>query len=186
MENLEVVNRDGGRSLENLKSLDSVENQRSKTSLRLQYEAEARVLRRQMGSLEEIRLKLGLTRRKMCKLLLLDPSTWTRWQRDEEKVPPHIYRALQWYMISVDKYPVLHPLHTISTSQEIRKETEDHEHKARMQSEERSRQLLEQRLDRLNENMSHLGKQQRIGLAWKFLLLVNFALLLLMWIFRSF
>lgn len=34
----------------------------------------------------------------MCQLLLVDPSAWSRWMRDETKVPPHIFRALEWYL----------------------------------------------------------------------------------------
>lgn len=71
---------------------------RSKTALRLTYEAEVRVFRSKYGGLEEIRKNLGFSRRKMCQILMVDPSAWTRWMRDESKVPPHIYRALEWYL----------------------------------------------------------------------------------------
>lgn len=81
---------------------------RSKTSLRLKYEAETQVLKRDLGSLEDIRIRLGFSRRKMCQLLLVDPSAWSRWTAKETDAPPHIYRALQWYLDSKryqsDKY----------------------------------------------------------------------------------
>ncbi len=85
------------------------ENHRSKTALRLKYEAEVKVIRSQIGSIESVRKELGLSQRKMCQLLMVDPSTWTRWIKDEQKVPPHVYRALQWYLQLIEKRPEWHP-----------------------------------------------------------------------------
>lgn len=81
---------------------------RNKTSLRLKYEAETRVFRSKFGGLEDVRRRLNLSRRQMCQLLLVDPSAWTRWARDEERVPPHIYRALEWYL-TLESRSELHP-----------------------------------------------------------------------------
>lgn len=80
---------------------------RSKSSLRIRYEAETEIIRRKIGSLEGIRQQLGLSQRKICQLLLVDPSAWSRWVRDDEDAPPHIYRMLQWYLALQDKYPAL-------------------------------------------------------------------------------
>lgn len=81
---------------------------RSKTSLRIRYEAEVEVIRRQIGSLEKLRSDMGLSARKMCQLLMVDPSAWNRWtKRDGEDAPPHIYRALQWYALLNEKIPGL-------------------------------------------------------------------------------
>ena len=66
--------------------------------LRMRYAAETKIFRAQYGGLEDIRQKLGFSRRKMCQLLLVDPSAWTRWMKDESRVPPHVYRALEWYL----------------------------------------------------------------------------------------
>ncbi|MCB0411375.1 MAG: hypothetical protein KDD22_02545 [Bdellovibrionales bacterium] len=85
---------------------------RTKTALRLKYEAEVKVIRSQIGSIEDVREKLGLSQRKMCQLLMVDPSTWTRWLKDESKIPPHVYRALQWYLQLIDKRPEWHPQHS--------------------------------------------------------------------------
>lgn len=71
---------------------------RPKSSLRMIYAAEIKIFTSQYGGLENIRQKLGFSRRKMCQLLLVDPSAWTRWCRDETKVPPHIYRSLEWFL----------------------------------------------------------------------------------------
>jgi|GEM_PF-4669542 len=73
---------------------------RTKTSQRLKYEAEIAVLKKEIGSLEEVRIKLGFSRRKICQLLLVDPSAWTRWTAENQDAPPHIYRALKWYLDS--------------------------------------------------------------------------------------
>jgi transcriptional regulator with XRE-family HTH domain len=83
---------------------------KAKTSDRLHYEAQVQVIRRQLGGLEEIRGKLGLSQRKICQLLMVDPSAWTRWTKSGvDQAPPHIYRALQWYMSLQEKIPGLTP-----------------------------------------------------------------------------
>lgn len=80
-----------------------------KSSLRLKYEAERSVLIDRFGGLEGVRNHLGLSKRKMSQLLLVDPSAWTRWVKDESQAPPHIYRALQWYMELIEKRPEWSP-----------------------------------------------------------------------------
>lgn len=86
--------------------MDRAKNElRSKSSNRLRYEAEVQFLRRQNGDLEQIRERLGLSRRKMCQLLLVDPSAWTRWTGPGGEAPPHIYRALDWYLSIMEKDP---------------------------------------------------------------------------------
>ena len=82
---------------------------RSKTSLRLIYEAQTQVIQKQIGDLESVREKLGLNARKICQLLMVDPSAWNRWTRPGHTAPPHIWRALQWYMIVQEKLPGLSP-----------------------------------------------------------------------------
>ena len=82
---------------------------KSKSSLRMKYEAERSVLIDQFGGLEDIRMRLGLSKRKMSQLLLVDPSAWTRWVKDESQAPPHIYRALQWYQELIEKRPEWSP-----------------------------------------------------------------------------
>lgn len=80
---------------------------RVKTSTRLNYEAQAQVIISQIGDLEQIRKSLDLSQRKMAQLLLIDPSSWSRWTQKGDAAPPHIYRALQWYMILQEKIPGL-------------------------------------------------------------------------------
>jgi transcriptional regulator with XRE-family HTH domain len=76
---------------------------KAKTPHSILYAAEIKVFKDQHGGLEDIRKKLGFSRRKMCQLLMVDPSAWTRWMRDEGKVPPHIYRALEWFLALNEK-----------------------------------------------------------------------------------
>ncbi|WP_413581520.1 hypothetical protein [Bdellovibrio sp. HCB288] len=92
---------------------------RSKTSLRMHYEAQISVLRRQMGDLESIRLGLGLSQRKMSQLLMVDPSSWTRWTKQGDEAPPHIWRALQWYLILNEKIPGLTPQYFMNQSPQV-------------------------------------------------------------------
>ncbi|KYG61232.1 hypothetical protein AZI85_09840 [Bdellovibrio bacteriovorus] len=92
---------------------------RSKTSLRIHYEAQVSVIQKQIGSLEEIRGILGLSQRKMAQLLLVDPSSWTRWTKQSDEAPPHIWRALQWYMALREKIPGLTPQYFISTNPQV-------------------------------------------------------------------
>jgi len=91
------------------------EKKRTKTSQRLKYEAECEVLKRKLGDLEQIRGQLQLSQRKICQLLLVDPSAWTRWTKMPATVPPHIYRMLQWYLALQDKYPALDVSFWLST-----------------------------------------------------------------------
>lgn len=86
-----------------LEDTKSEKLRRVRTANRIKYEAEVDVIRRQIGDLEDIRSKLGLSRRKMCQLLMVDPSAWTRWMK--EGAPPYVYRALEWYMLLSKEAP---------------------------------------------------------------------------------
>jgi hypothetical protein len=86
-------------------SLQASKVDRRKTSLRMKYEAEVQVIKKTHGNLETIRRQLGLSKRKMAQLLLVDPSAWTRWSKTENEAPPHVYRALQWYLLLQEKHP---------------------------------------------------------------------------------
>lgn len=95
------------------------ENPRSKTSLRMHYEAQAEVIRKQIGDLEQVRLNLGLSARKLCQLIMVDPSAWTRWTKHNDQAPPHVWRALQWYMIIQEKIPGLTPQYFVGKDPEV-------------------------------------------------------------------
>lgn len=71
---------------------------RVSSSQRMKYEAEVALFKKQWGSLEEVRKKIGLSQRKMAQLLMVDPSAWTRWTRPDGEAPPHIYRSLSFFL----------------------------------------------------------------------------------------
>ncbi len=80
---------------------------RQKTPLRMKYEAEVRVFHQRYGGIENIRKNLGFSARKMSQLLMVDPSAWSRWVKDEAKMPPHVCRSLEWLLQLEGKNPEL-------------------------------------------------------------------------------
>jgi hypothetical protein len=90
-----------------------------KTSLKMHYDAQTAVIERQLGGLESVRSKLGLSQRKMAQLLMVDPSAWTRWNRPGIKAPGVVWRALQWYMILNEKVPGLTPNYFLGPSSDV-------------------------------------------------------------------
>lgn len=88
---------------------------RHKTSQRIKFESEVSVIKKKLGDLETLRVKLGLTQRKICQLLLVDPSAWSRWIRGKTEAPPHIYRALHWYFLLQEQNPLMEHRDWLST-----------------------------------------------------------------------
>lgn len=86
-------------------SYHRVEKYRSKTNLRASYDDQVDLIKSQIGDLEKVRQDLGLSQRQMSRLLMVDPSSWTRWTKRGAAAPPHVYRALQWLMIIREKLP---------------------------------------------------------------------------------
>lgn len=126
---------------------------RSKTSLRMHYEAQVSVIQNQLGNLEEIRGSLGLSQRKMAQLLLVDPSTWTRWTKNGDEAPPHIWRALQWYSALREKIPGLTPQYFIGSNPQTL-------HKKALQELEIERQERQQNLNVLALKLDHLSSER--------------------------
>ena len=164
---------------------------RAKTALRISYETEVDIIRKKIGSIDEVREKLGLSRRKMCQLLLVDPSAWTRWGKNPKQVPPHIYRSLQWYLALIEQQPEWHPKNTYlgafgETQYQIKKmekkiEEKLHQFKLSPQKNE----FMKNRVDQIHEKNQLLGEQLAIVAqsqrGWQFLLLANTVILLWMW-----
>lgn len=63
-------------------------------SLRQQYLQEKQQIIEQIGDLNSIRIGLGLSQRRLCQILMVDPSAWTRWMKSD--APPIVYKALAW------------------------------------------------------------------------------------------
>lgn len=80
-------------------------DRRPKSSLRFKYEAEVSSVIKTHGELEDIRRNLGLSKRKISQLLMVDPSAWTRWTKPDGEAPPHVYRALEWFLLLQEKHP---------------------------------------------------------------------------------
>lgn len=85
--------------------IERVPTSRNKTQLRSHYENQVEVIKNQFGDIDKIRSQLGLSQRQMAQLLMVDPSTWTRWLKQKKGAPPHIYRALQWLMTIREQIP---------------------------------------------------------------------------------
>src|ERR1043165_7441539 len=69
-------------------------NEKAPLKSREKYRLERERIKLEFGDLDQIRGALGLSQRRACQLLLVDPSAWTRWNKTE--APPHIYQALKW------------------------------------------------------------------------------------------
>lgn len=131
-------------------------NPRSKTSLRMHYEAQVSVIQKQIGNLDKIRADLGLSQRKMAQLLLVDPSSWTRWTKQGDEAPPHIWRALQWYLALSEKIPGLTPQYFISTNPQVL-------HQKALKELDTERKERIETLENLREELKNLASE-RTGL----------------------
>ena len=89
------------------RALTMSESSRAKSTYRVAFESEKSVILQDIGDLEQIRARIGVSRRKMCQILMVDPSAWTRWTRSAEGAPPHVYRMLEWYLLLKEKHPTL-------------------------------------------------------------------------------
>jgi transcriptional regulator with XRE-family HTH domain len=131
---------------------------RSKTSLRMHYEAQVSVIQNQIGNLEEIRASLGLSQRKMAQLLLVDPSTWTRWIKGDE-APPHIWRALQWYSALKEKIPGLTPQYFIGSNPQALHQKALRELDLERQERQQNLNVLALKLDSLSSERDSLREE---------------------------
>lgn len=179
------LSNDSTSSVEETDSL----NRRGKTSLRMLYEAEAAVIIKKIGPLEDVRQRLGLSRRKISQLLMVDPSAWTRWTTGETPPPPHIVRSLQWYLALIKEQPEWHPRMMFNSSGMItKKQLEELKQKLKeeLSSESSTHSLLgptrfEQYKDKEISRLNKLVKDAQVAQwRWKILLFINSALLLIL------
>jgi len=104
----------------------NIEPQTKFETLNAEYKSITDQIKKEIGSLEEIRTRLALSRRAICKLLMVDPSAWTRWTKSKDGVdaPPHIYQALKWYLQLIGKNPDVHaPLQFEQKMELLRKDS---------------------------------------------------------------
>ncbi len=183
--------------LKDLSFASKTQVSRAKTSLRLRYEAEARVALDRLGGLEAVRSQLGLSQRQISQLLLVDPSAWTRWTRRGDPVPPHVVRALEWYLALEKKEPAwaewreqfLKRESALKSLEEWRRQVERRVEKGGQS------QISTQAVDDLKAEVAHLREMNHqlkqtlderatTGLGWKLVSLLNVSLLL-WWLFKS-
>lgn len=168
-------------------------NPRSKTSLRMHYEAQVLVIQKQIGSLEEVRSHLGLSQRKMAQLLLVDPSSWTRWTRQGDEAPPHIWRALQWYLALKEKIPGLTPQYFINTSPQVfhqkalkELDIERQQRMGDMENLTQKLQFLSRERDELHGEMGQLKKDLNFHKKMSiFILLISISWAVVLWFWKG-
>lgn len=143
----------------------------AKSALKIQYEAEKKVIVDKIGDLESIRNELGLSKRKMAQLLMVDPSAWTRWTREEGNAPHSVYRSLQWYLALIEKEPAWHPANSFNRYNSMRGE--------KAISLENQVHLLQEKVKTLqNEAEEHLATFQRLRVSYFSLFIIMFIVLL--------
>lgn len=151
---------------------------RSKTSLRLRFEAESKVIQSRLGSLEDIRQNLGLSRRKLAELLFVDPSAITRWQKDPASTPPWVWRSLSWYLELEEKDPNWAQWREWFLKKGMREPQQQLQPTSfkNSPSEEEISFLRREIDDARRENLNlkeQMDAKETLGLTWKALLLMN-------------
>jgi transcriptional regulator with XRE-family HTH domain len=141
------------------------------------YESEVFEIRQRRGDLEEIRRQLGLSKKRISELLLVDPSAWTRWTRGISRVPAHVYRSLDWYLSLLEKDPKLREKQKVDR---IEKELAAGREQLQSQLEALKSELhSENWREERRKLLSQLESAEKLSFAWKALLLVTFLLALL-------
>ncbi|MFK8138110.1 MAG: hypothetical protein AB8E15_07110 [Bdellovibrionales bacterium] len=90
-----------------LKNSPTKKTSSPKSSYKMLVDSELASIKVRTGDIETIRKNLGLSRRKISQLLLVDPSAWTRWCSKDKDAPAYIYRSLEWYLLVQKKHPQL-------------------------------------------------------------------------------
>jgi len=134
--------------------------ERSKSSNRMLYEAQVQAIQQQIGGLEEVRQKLGLSQRKICQLLMVDPSAWNRWTATtENSAPPHVWRSLQWYFALKKEIPGLSENYFLGHERPVR-DREIQASKLKHQASQMNEVVL--RIGLLQSELSFLKKENEV------------------------
>lgn len=120
---MEIIDATTQPSESNQKNPDIEVNSRGLSSRDFNMKTAA-LIKSQIGDIEEVRKSLGLSQRKMCQLLLIDPSTWSRWVTGKTEPPPYVYRMLQWGLAVMERYPETHPLANYEKFEQLKKSEE--------------------------------------------------------------
>ncbi len=141
----------------------------------MSYEQEIQMVRAQHGDLETIRKTLGLSRRKICEYLLVDPSAWTRWVNSgTDQAPPHVYRTLALLIEKTKTEPDFlqqqkgaNPISKIKWQEEFTGLS--------LELKQDMQESLISQYENLKKQVSH---KEELTLGWKLLLLINIVLVL--------
>lgn len=133
----------------------------------------------------------------MAQLLLVDPSAWSRWVKDESKIPPHVIKALQWYLLLEQKDPVFQQWREMILKREPdlgldrwRRGIEEKISRIPAQNQGFSpvNDQIRERLSELQHENAKLAaevdKRLIMGVGWKLILVLNTGILLY-WAFRN-
>jgi hypothetical protein len=160
------------------------------------YDQEVLLIKAKHGDLESIRAKLNLSKRKVCELLLVDPSSWSRWTTQVgEDAPPYIYRSLQWYLSLIDKDVSWHPMNSFMgllpkkgesmQLQKLKEELQLVKSSLKDKPTINSEPFLNANLsDELTGLRKMIEKQQDLSSSWKLLVLLNLVAIGLLVFFR--
>jgi hypothetical protein len=174
------------------------------TVQRIRYEAEVDYIIKKFGTLDQMREKLGVTRRKMCEILLVDPSAWTRWttsQNGTDSAPAHVYKTMSLILQNagnrLDKNieNFTEKLAAQNDFRSVKNEINNYIQKSKgtihSDIEDKVRQILESyavdlesRVNSHNEKMdSFIRSKTELSLGWKILILMNLAALIFFFVF---
>lgn len=165
-------------------------NKDAKSEQRIRYDAEIELIRRRFGSLEDMRMALGLSQRKMAELIMVDPSAWTRWTKGSDgDAPPHVYRALAWYMELREK--LSHEISPVAAAKAVvPAKTQVTEKYAPVSTTPSSAGITEDQIENLRiemreawdrekaELIQKVSKAEQVTLGWKLFLMINTALVI--------
>lgn len=165
-----------------------------KTSQRIRYDAEVEVIKKQHGQLEDMREKLQLSRRQICRALLVDPSAWTRWTRLDldgrpiSEAPAHVYKMLALFLEQKGQGRGIFTDTTVAKSRPEITRADLYRLKSELEKEDQVRlenfqfeltqQLRAEAHSQFETMKTTLVKGSELALGWKLLLILNVVLVL--------
>lgn len=137
---------------------------------KIKYEAEVQSIKQKYGDVESIRLRLGLSRRRICEELMVDPSAWTRWTQKDGSVPPHVYKTLA---LLLPKFEASAKLSFIEKSEINILKNEELNSKPEVDLSH-----IESLRSTIGKLEAQLQSREILSVGWKILLIMNFFLIL--------
>lgn len=163
----------------------------TKSNMRERYELEVAEIKLRYGTLEDMRAKLGLTKRRMAEFLLVDPSAWTRWTSEEntENAPLHVYKTMSFLMAQFEENPAQFDENKRLLAEADFKSIQTHLKKDLSQQVapvlEDARQSLREEIFRELEQLKKMAQtHEELSFGWKILLMLNSVAVLYLILFR--